>query len=1234
MVSASYGNMTVRRERCEKCDVKIPKYQPTLVCDLCCEAKHLSCQNLTKSDALLINHLRIPWTCHECLSQALPINLVRRNNTEDINKKIKIRCNSCSGFSYSERTIKTCQWCDGQVHAKCWKEGLGCISCCEKIIPGFHAYEYELYGLDSLKNNKIYNPYSSSHFAMQIGNTLEEEEGTNRIWSEISELLTSCKYKQMKDVITNPESEINIFSLNIRHLHDKIGKLRDNIDHYQKFDVLCFNECNLKLEQLPHGIPDIELNGFHKPILQSPIRSSGRGGGLAIYVNKRICEESDIDSEFNPNPEPENVNGEFQFIKIKSFKGSNRTAILGNVYRSPSRNAEKFNALFDNVLQKLHRHAKNKFLYLVGDFNQDLIKYDTDANSQNLIDMCMSHGLAQLVSRPTRITNSSATLIDHVYTNNVENVKSCNVLTVDLTDHLATHTKIAFKNCGGNLAIRKRTVAGSDKKELRIFNEASNNQFESLIKGENWEEIHDDMDAQSQYEKFNEIYMRHYNNAYPLNKDKKTRRKNERKNPKPWMLPWLEDACARKNNLYHEFVNTPTAENKAKYDKMNEFCAKHIDIAKLRYRTKYFNEYRDNSRKQWQMINELLNRSKRNMQVNKLISKDGKVHNTPLDIAEKFNEYFANIASNLKTEICNRSDVTADETYKQFLQQPVENEICLSRVGPHEVHKIVKNFKNKSTLDTKISALKIANNSFNFTSVLAKVINKSFEEGVFPHQLKVARVVPIFKEGSKTDVGNYRPISLLSSISKIYEKIMHCRLMEFLNFNGVLHEMQYGFRQGRSCEHALLKAQQVLLDSLSRRQVSLLLLIDFSKAFDMVEHSVLLKKLEHYGIRGTALQWIASYLENRTQFVSIDGTDSKTRHMKYGVPQGSILGPLLFIIYINDIPNISQIAKFILYADDANIIITGNNIADVDEQLRELSKILLKWVNSNGLCLNLKKTKYMIFTRSRNVELPSILKIAEVPIERVTEGRFLGVIVDENLTWSRHIKTIQTKMARYIGLMYKLKKQLPQKVRIQIYHSFVQSHINYCSLVWGFSAKSNIESLFRIQKKAMRAVIPGFINYKYRSDGTLPGHTKSYFTKYDILTIHNVIALNTLVFLHKVRNCPLQLPRSVRGTIADNAPYPGATLESCSDWLQNFNNHLNTRSVFYKGPLMHIIPAMLDLVTLPNLLNIKIYKKDVRRALMEYQSSGHEDEWQSGNFMIYNIPGLRKSQRILTQNNS
>ena len=278
--------------------------------------------------------------------------------------------------------------------------------------------------------------------------------------------------------------------------------------------------------------------------------------------------------------------------------------------------------------------------------------------------------------------------------------------------------------------------------------------------------------------------------------------------------------------------------------------------------------------------------------------------------------------------------------------------------------------------------------------------------------------------------------------------------------------MQYGFRPGRSCEHALLNAQNLLLDSLTKRQISLLLLIDFSKAFDMVEHQILLKKLEHYGIRGSALKWIKSYLGNRKQFVSVGGADSAPLPMMYGVPQGSILGPLLFIIYINDIPEISSFAKFILYADDANIILTAASIDEIGKQLEMLIDNLVKWVNSNGLALNLKKTKYMIFSRTDNIELQTPLVISNIPIERKCEVRFLGVIIDETLNWTRHIKTVSSKMARYVGIMYKIKKTLPLNARLQIYHSFIQSHLNFCSLVWGFAAKSNIDALFAEQKRS------------------------------------------------------------------------------------------------------------------------------------------------------------------------
>ena len=229
----------------------------------------------------------------------------------------------------------------------------------------------------------------------------------------------------------------------------------------------------------------------------------------------------------------------------------------------------------------------------------------------------------------------------------------------------------------------------------------------------------------------------------------------------------------------------------------------------------------------------------------------------------------------------------------------------------------------------------------------------------------VAMVTVIHKNGPKSDASNYRPILLLSVFSTIYERAMHVKLIEHLIKNNILHVSQYGFRAGHSCEHALFEAQNDLTLALDRKQIALLLLIDFSKAFDMVDHDILLREVKHSGIRGENRKWFTSYLADRQQYVHVNNQCSAKLPLKYFVPQGSILGPTLFIIYINNLPDIFKQAKFIFFADDAYIIVTGESVDEIQFNVNKLQSAIDSWVKINGLKLNINKTKYMVFTNKK-----------------------------------------------------------------------------------------------------------------------------------------------------------------------------------------------------------------------------------------------------------------------------
>ena len=297
--------------------------------------------------------------------------------------------------------------------------------------------------------------------------------------------------------------------------------------------------------------------------------------------------------------------------------------------------------------------------------------------------------------------------------------------------------------------------------------------------------------------------------------------------------------------------------------------------------------------------------------------------------------------------------------------------------------------------------------------------------------------------------------------------------------------------------------------------------------------------------------------------------------------------------------------------------------------MTELTTALTQWVDCNGLKLNLKKTNYMIFSKKK-VENTQNIFINNTRIERKSEAKFLGVIVDDKLTWAHHIKAIRTKMNRYVGIMYRIKNLLPCKARLQIFHSFIQSHLNFCPLVWGFAAKCHIDSLFTSQKKGLRATVPGHINLFYK-EGVLPTHTKPFFKEHKILTVHNIIATNTLLFMHKINSFPRSLPLSVRETIASDAPVCGSDHDTCQELLAVYGSDGFSKSVFFKGPLLFIDHTFSKLINPSTKLSYKAYRKQAKSLLLDLQNQSDDECWQAENFVLNTISGLRRSKRHMSE---
>ena len=353
--------------------------------------------------------------------------------------------------------------------------------------------------------------------------------------------------------------------------------------------------------------------------------------------------------------------------------------------------------------------------------------------------------------------------------------------------------------------------------------------------------------------------------------------------------------------------------------------------------------------------------------------------------------------------------------------------------------------------------------------VLSKLINRCFIEGVFPKCLKNGVIIPIHKKGDTSNVENFRPITLLPYLSKILEKLVYNRLYNFLTWNNFFTEQQFGFLKNKSTADAILSFTEYQYKVLNDKEFSVNIFVDFAKAFDTVDHAILIKKLERCGVRGLPLKLLTSYLSERSQLVRIKSKFSSEAIVRIGIPQGSVLGCLLFLVFINDLPKYLSNCHTVLFADDTNLCFRGQSLSSTISLCNSELQKFYDWTVANRLTVNYEKTFYMIIS-TRNVSNNDDILINRNPISSTDTHKFLGVIIDKNLKFDTHISEISNKISKSIGILYKLSSYLPTSTLKTLYFSLIHSYLSYANIVWGGTYATHLLPLFRLQKKSIRIV--------------------------------------------------------------------------------------------------------------------------------------------------------------------